>query len=155
MWTMPPGVSRSSGVIAASWWNRLPHSTQAARWPRRIAGMPPVTWPLALTFARLALGPALLLFAWTHPESGPWLAAAVVFGFLTDLFDGILARKLNVASPRIRRLDSQTDLVFWLCVVGCVFVVRYDIAIANAGCILGILVLEAAIYGISFAKFGR
>jgi CDP-diacylglycerol--glycerol-3-phosphate 3-phosphatidyltransferase len=117
--------------------------------------MSPAFWPLSLTFARLVMGPAMLLLAWLHPEPGPWLAAGVVVGFLTDLLDGIVARHLGVASPRLRRFDSQTDLVFWLCVLGCVFVARYDIAVANAGYIVAMLGLEAAIYAISFARFGR
>jgi CDP-diacylglycerol--glycerol-3-phosphate 3-phosphatidyltransferase len=34
------------------------------------------------------------------------------FGLLTDIFDGIIARKVGVSSEKLRRLDSQTDLVF-------------------------------------------
>ncbi|HJZ58098.1 MAG TPA: CDP-alcohol phosphatidyltransferase family protein [Gemmataceae bacterium] len=117
--------------------------------------MPLVVWPLALTFARLLMGPAMLLFAWLDPHAGPGLAAGVVVGFLTDLFDGILARRLNVATPGLRRFDSQTDLVFWLCVLGSVFVARWEIGVANLGYIVGILVLEAAIYALSFLRFGR
>jgi CDP-diacylglycerol--glycerol-3-phosphate 3-phosphatidyltransferase len=114
-----------------------------------------VAWPLALTLTRLVMGPGMLLFAWLHPDPGPWLAAGVVVGFLTDLLDGIVARKLGVATPALRRLDSQTDLVFWLCVLGSVFVTRWETGVANLGYVLGMLVLEAATYGISFAKFGR
>ncbi len=35
-------------------------------------------------------------------------------GLLTDIFDGIIARKVGVSSEKLRRLDSQVDLVFWL-----------------------------------------
>jgi len=117
--------------------------------------VPPAFWPLALTLTRLVLGPGLLLLAWLHPAPGPWLAAGVVVGFLTDLLDGILARHLGVATPGLRRLDSQTDLVFWLCVVGCVFVARWEVASENWGYVAGILALEAAIYATSFARFSR
>jgi CDP-diacylglycerol--glycerol-3-phosphate 3-phosphatidyltransferase len=97
----------------------------------------------------------MLVFAALHPAPGPWLAVAVVIGFLTDLFDGILARLLGVATPGLRRLDSQTDLVFWLCIIACVFVARYSVGMANWGYIAAILVFELTIYAISFAKFGR
>ena len=117
--------------------------------------MSPIAWPLSLTLTRLVMGPAMVLFAWLHPDPGPWLAACVVIGFLTDLFDGIVARRLNVATPGLRRLDSQTDLVFWLCVLGCVFVSRWEIGVSNIGYIIAILVLEAAIYAISFLRFSR
>src|SRR3954447_25316696 len=111
--------------------------------------MSPAFWPLALTASRLVLGPAMLLVAWRVPDPGPWLAGGVVVGFLTDLFDGILARHLEVATPRLRWLDSQTDLVFWLCVVGCVFVARWAVGAANWGYIATMLVLEAATYAVS------
>jgi phosphatidylglycerophosphate synthase len=117
--------------------------------------MPPVAWPLALTLTRLVLGPIMLLLAWLHPSPGTWLAAGVVVGFLTDLFDGIVARYLGVATSGLRRLDSQTDLVFWLSVLGSVFVARWDTAMANLGYIAGMLVLECSLYAISFAKFRR
>src|SRR4051795_10679120 len=111
--------------------------------------MSPVIWPLALTLTRLVMGPAMVLFAWLTPAPGPWLAAGVVVGFLTDLFDGIVARRLGVATPGLRRLDSQTDLVFWLCVVGCVFVARWEVGAANWGYVAAILALEGGIYTIS------
>lgn len=117
--------------------------------------MSPAVWPVSLTLVRLALGPAMLAFAGLHPAPGPWLAGAVVVGFLTDLFDGILARRLGVATPRVRRLDSQVDLVFWLCVIGCVFIARYEIGVAHLAGVVGMLVLEAVSYAVSFAKFGR
>ena len=117
--------------------------------------MPLIAWPLALTLTRLVMGPAMVLFAWLDSDPGPLLAVCVVVGFLTDLFDGIVARKLNVATPGLRRLDSQTDLVFWLCVLACVFVSRWEIGVANLGYIIAILILEAATYALSFWRFGR
>src|SRR5262245_49211375 len=117
--------------------------------------MSPVFWPLALTLSRLVMGPAMLLVAWLHPSPGAWLAAGVVVGFLTDLFDGIVARHLSVATPGLRRLDSQVDVVFWLCVVGCVFVARPETAAAQWGYIAGMIALESCTYAISIRKFGR
>ncbi len=117
--------------------------------------MPPVAWALALTLTRLALGPVMLLIAWLDPRPGPWLAASVVVGFLTDLFDGIEARYLGVATPGLRRFDRQTDLVFWLSVLGSVFVARWETATAILGYISGMLVLECSLYAISFVKFRR
>lgn len=117
--------------------------------------MSPAFWPLALTFSRLLMGPAMLLVAWLHPLPGAWLAAGVVIGFLSDLFDGILARHLGVSSPGLRRFDSQTDLVFWLCVIGCLFLARPEIAAAQWGYIAGMIALEVCTYAISIRKFGR
>ena len=38
----------------------------------------------------------------------------LILAFLSDVFDGILARRLNVATPDLRRLDSIADSTFYL-----------------------------------------
>jgi len=45
------------------------------------------------------------------------IVAAMTIGLLSDIFDGIIARRLGVATPSLRRLDSQTDAAFWLAVL--------------------------------------
>lgn len=117
--------------------------------------MPRTAWPLALTLGRLALGPVMLAAAFLLQDPGPWLAVGVAVGFLTDLFDGIVARRLGVSTPGLRRLDSQTDLVFWLCVLVSVFVARPEAAWPNAGYVAAMLVLEACTYAVSVTRLGR
>lgn len=72
--------------------------------------------PLALTLLRLALTPLMVALSnGPHPAlSGVILTTA----FLSDIFDGVLARRLGVATPFLRRLDSAVDIVFYLG-VGC------------------------------------
>jgi len=41
----------------------------------------------------------------------------LVVGLLSDVLDGILARKWGVATELIRRLDSSVDLLFFVCIV--------------------------------------
>jgi CDP-diacylglycerol--glycerol-3-phosphate 3-phosphatidyltransferase len=117
--------------------------------------MPSVALPLGLTLFRLVLGPVMLLTAWLNPGCGPWLAACLIPAILSDLFDGIIARKRNVAFPWLRRLDSQTDLVFWLCVLGCVAILHPQVIGKHWPLILGMLALEALVYLISFTRFRR
>jgi phosphatidylglycerophosphate synthase len=57
--------------------------------------------PLALTGLRVALAPMLLLLAWNYPR--PWaLALCLTLAFLSDVFDGIIARRLHVATATLR-----------------------------------------------------
>jgi len=65
----------------------------------------------------------------------------------------MIARRLGVATARLHRLDSQTDLVFWLSVLGCIYLLRPQVLERNWFYILGILALEASIYALSFWKF--
>ena len=41
------------------------------------------------------------------------IVALLFLGLLSDVLDGIIARKQNT-SAKMRRLDSQTDMIFWL-----------------------------------------
>jgi phosphatidylglycerophosphate synthase len=69
--------------------------------------------PLLLTASRAMLAPVMLLLAWFNPRPLAF-AACLILAFLSDVFDGILARRLNVATPGLRRLDSIADSVFYV-----------------------------------------
>jgi CDP-diacylglycerol--glycerol-3-phosphate 3-phosphatidyltransferase len=69
--------------------------------------------PLLLTVLRAVLAPVMLLFAWYYPRPLAF-GVCLILAFLSDVFDGILARRLNVATPGLRRLDSIADSVFYV-----------------------------------------
>jgi phosphatidylglycerophosphate synthase len=70
---------------------------------------------LAITLLRLALAPALILLA--RARAPGWLlACALVAGFVSDVVDGMVARRASAVTPVLRRLDSSVDTVFYLAV---------------------------------------
>ena len=69
--------------------------------------------PFALTTLRLLLGPVALFCALTNISRGIYMPILVA-GTLSDIFDGILARRLGVATPALRRYDSITNVVYYL-----------------------------------------
>lgn len=77
------------------------------------------------------------------------------FGLLTDIFDGIIARKVGVSSEKLRRLDSQTDLVFWLAIGFTAYWLNSEIIKDHWKSISLIFGMEALCYIISFWKFGK
>jgi len=77
------------------------------------------------------------------------------FGLLTDIFDGIIARKVGVSSEKLRRLDSQTDLVFWLSIGFASYFLNPMIIKEHWKSISLIFMMEALCYFISFIKFGK
>lgn len=115
----------------------------------------PVFWPLGLTALRLLLGPVMIRLSLQGDGSALWLVVCLYVAIASDIFDGIVARQLGVASPGLRRFDSQTDLVFWICALGCVWNLHPEILRRNAVLILLMLALEGATYAFSFWKFGR
>jgi len=73
---------------------------------------------LGLTWFRLGLAP---VFVWLgiHRTAG-WLAAGLlILGFLSDVFDGIIARRFGVATAGLRHFDSIADTYFYLGVAFC------------------------------------
>jgi len=72
-----------------------------------------VNWALALTLLRLVLAPVVVALGLTR-NGGIAIAIALVIGFLSDVFDGVIARRTGTATPILRRLDSIVDTVFYL-----------------------------------------
>lgn len=69
--------------------------------------------PLLLTALRGMLAPVMLALAWRSPRPAAF-AVCLILAFLSDVFDGILARRLKVATPGLRRLDSVADSAFYV-----------------------------------------
>jgi len=112
--------------------------------------------PLLLIVIRLMLGFVMIFIANCNVTYVRMiLVALIVLGLLTDIFDGIIARKVGVSSEKLRRMDSQTDLVFWLCVAWCSWLLNPEIIKENAVVIIMIFIMEALTYVFSFMKFGK
>jgi phosphatidylglycerophosphate synthase len=83
------------------------------------------------------------------------MACCLGAGFLSDVYDGVLARRLGVATPALRRLDSAADVVFYAGVIVAAAVTRPALMAANAWGLAGVLGLELLGVAVSFARFGR
>ena len=77
----------------------------------------------ALITLRFLLGPMLILDA-LDGRTGIWFGVGLVVALLSDVFDGVVARRLGVATPRLREADSWVDGWFCSCVVVCLFLAR-------------------------------
>ena len=75
--------------------------------------------------------------------------------FFSDIFDGVIARRVGVATPALRRLDSAADTLFY---AACLFAAwrLYPTAITGRMIPLSILIaLEGTRYLVDLAKFRR
>ena len=86
--------------------------------------------PYLLILFRFLLAPTILWVAYKaeEPTARLWIVVFIVLGLLSDIFDGIIARYMGVCTVAMRRMDSQTDLIF---------------------------VMEGLCYGVSFWRFGK
>jgi CDP-diacylglycerol--glycerol-3-phosphate 3-phosphatidyltransferase len=72
---------------------------------------------------------------------------------LSDVFDGVIARRLGVARPWLRRFDSATDIVFYSCVFVTTCLVAGDV-VRRAIIPLSLLAAsEAACVVVSLVRF--
>ena len=110
--------------------------------------------PSALVAFRIALGPGLVLIS-LQPHSGLLLAGGVVLALLSDIFDGVLARRWHVDSARLRVADTLADTIFYCCILA-VILLRFPEFLQRHWLLLVMLLAaEAGQQAFAFAKFGR
>jgi CDP-diacylglycerol--glycerol-3-phosphate 3-phosphatidyltransferase len=82
--------------------------------------------------------------------------AAVIFvAFVSDYFDGVIARRLGVATPELRHFDSRADLVFYATAAWAVWTLRPDAARSIAVPAVVVIALDVVRHIFDFSKFGR
>ena len=110
--------------------------------------------PLALTGLRAALAPVMVLLALAWPEPSAF-AACLVAAFLSDVFDGVIARRLGVATPGLRRLDSIADSIFYVGALFAAWHLHPSAITGHAAALVALAGLEAARYAFDLRKFGK
>lgn len=110
--------------------------------------------PLSLTLLRVLLAPVMLALALLHPDQALF-ALCLALAFVSDIFDGVIARRLGIATPALRRLDSIADSLFYGCAAIAAWLL-YPGAIRERAVALTVLAaLEAMRYAYDYAKFRR
>lgn len=110
--------------------------------------------PWVMAAGRAALGPVLIAgtaCSW----NGITLAAMVVTALVSDIFDGVLARRWGCDTAGVRLFDSMADTVFYLCVAVALWIGQPGVWRQSAGLLVPLLSLEALRFGLDFAKFGK
>ena len=112
--------------------------------------------PIALIFLRLFLGISVLLLSIIAPADFQLLIIClIIIGFVTDILDGIIARRLNISTLVLRRWDSAVDQVFWVCAFITAYLISPDFFKNNISKFVIVLALEAATYLVCFLRFKK
>lgn len=109
---------------------------------------------LALTSIRLAFAPFALALAYSDAD-GRLLAGLVVVESVMDVYDGKIARRFGVVTPGLRRFDSITDTIFFICIAIAIWILHPDVIRDHIGLLVVFVVVQIAGYVLDFAKFGR
>lgn len=109
---------------------------------------------LGLTLLRLVLAVPFFWIGITH-GSGKRAAVVLVLGFISDVYDGVVARRFGVATPGLRRLDSGVDTVFYLAAAFCLWRLHPDAILSHRWLIAAVIATLVINHAFEFWKFGR
>jgi CDP-diacylglycerol--glycerol-3-phosphate 3-phosphatidyltransferase len=110
--------------------------------------------PVALTTLRLLLGPAAVLCAFSGVARWIYLPILVT-GTLSDIYDGILARRFGVSTAWLRRYDSVADVIYYLFILAVAFILCRPIILASKFSLSLMLASEVMVVAVSYARFGK
>jgi CDP-diacylglycerol--glycerol-3-phosphate 3-phosphatidyltransferase len=112
--------------------------------------------PILLIYLRLLLGFIVLASSIVHITHYAIIAIILLtLGLLTDIFDGIIARQLNISTQKLRRLDSSVDQVFFICIAIATYIQCPDFFHTNSTKLIILFSVEALAYLVCFIKFKK
>lgn len=112
--------------------------------------------PKILIFSRLVIGFLIVILSCINIENyKPIAVSLLTIGLLTDIFDGIIARKLNISTQLLRRLDSTIDQIFFICVALATYIQCPEFFKNNILLVSILIGTEILTYAVSFLKFKK
>jgi len=110
--------------------------------------------PWLMAAGRALLGPVLIV-ADRCGWNGFALAALIVTALVSDIYDGVLARRWHCDTPGVRLFDSMADTFFYACVVAALWMGKPVLWATWRTPVLALVALEAARIGFDMLKFGK
>ena len=110
--------------------------------------------PWLLILLRVLLCPLILLGA-SHRWSGVWLATIVFVALVSDIYDGVLARRPGNETPALRVSDSIADTIFYLGVAGALWILVPEVLRSNRYWFILLFGLEGFRYVFDLLKYRK
>lgn len=110
--------------------------------------------PGVLVAFRAIIAPFLLWDA-IDGKTSIWFIVGFVAAFLSDIFDGIIARKLGVSDAKLRQADGWADNCLYGSIVASAWLVRPDIFVNFRVPFLMVLVAQLAWWLVNLVKYGK
>jgi phosphatidylglycerophosphate synthase len=110
--------------------------------------------PSALVIFRFLISPFLL---WDAIDGNTSICFIIGFvaAFLSDIFDGIIARRLGVSNVQLRQADSLADVCLYTCVSASAWLVHRDIIIAFRVPLLMAVFAQLLWLVVNLVKYGK
>ena len=110
--------------------------------------------PGILVALRAAIAPFLLWDAIDGTIS-VWFIIGYLVGFLSDILDGVIARRIGVSTVQLRQADSWADVCFYICVFASAWLVHQDVVIAFRVPLLAIVFVQLVWWIVNLVKYGK
>ncbi len=110
--------------------------------------------PALLISFRTALGPAMIVLN-SLSQRGVVMTACVGLALLSDVFDGMLARRWHLDTVTLRRWDTRADTFFYACVLAVIWM-RHPQALQQRWVLIaGLLTAEVIQHVFAEVKYGH
>jgi CDP-diacylglycerol---glycerol-3-phosphate 3-phosphatidyltransferase len=110
--------------------------------------------PSLLIALRLTIAPLLLLDALDR-QTTPAFVIGYILAILSDIFDGIIARRLGVSTPQLRQADSWADITLFLCLAASTWLVFPQTIAAFKIPLLMAVAAQLILFATSLIKFRK
>jgi phosphatidylglycerophosphate synthase len=110
--------------------------------------------PSLLVGLRLAIAPFLLVDAWDRQISD-WFLVGYVIAVLSDIFDGMIARRLGVSTVKLRQADSWADITLYLCIAASAWLVHSSVILDFQVPLLLAIFAQLSLFAICLIKFQK
>ncbi|MHC5597320.1 MAG: CDP-alcohol phosphatidyltransferase family protein [Nostoc sp.] len=110
--------------------------------------------PSGLVLFRFLISPFLLLDA-LDGKTSIWFIVGFVAAFLSDIFDGIIARRLGVSNAQLRQPDSWADVCLFSCIFVSAWIVYQDILVTYSLPLLMIIFAQLLWWVVNLVKYGK
>lgn len=110
--------------------------------------------PSVLVAFRFTIAPLLLLDA-LDGRTTIWFLVGYIIAVISDIFDGIIARRLGVSTVKLRQADSWADICLYLCVATSVWLVHPQAIIDFQTPLLLAFSAQVTLFAISLLKFQK
>ncbi len=110
--------------------------------------------PSLLVGMRFTIAPLLVFDALDHKTSSLFIIGYVI-AVLSDIFDGIISRRLKVSTTQLRQADSWADICLYLCVAISAWLVYPQVIINFRLPLLSAIAIQLILFAISLIKFQK
>ncbi|BAY28662.1 CDP-alcohol phosphatidyltransferase [Nostoc carneum NIES-2107] len=110
--------------------------------------------PSGLVLFRFLIAPFLLWDA-LDGKTSIWFIVGFVAAFLSDIFDGIIARRLGVSTAELRQADSWADVCLFSCIFVSAWLVHKDVLTAYQLPLLTVVFAQLVWWIVNLVKYGK